>query len=136
VKFHHIGIVVSDLKKFESKLVFNKKIKEVFDPVQQAKLAIYSNYGDSFIELIQPENSKSFTWNYMMKNKDFGFHHLCYEIQDLNYLKIVEQEFKLIPILDPVPALLFENQLVAFYYSRNKTIMEFLILNNESINYI
>ncbi len=136
MKFHHIGIVVSDLEKFESKLVFNKKVKEVFDPVQQAKLALYSNFGDSFIELIQPLNSEAFTWNYMVKNKDFGFHHLCYEVQDLNHLRIIQQEFKLIPILDPVPALLFENKLVAFYYSRNKTIIEFLILNNESINNI
>jgi hypothetical protein len=136
MKFHHIGIVVSNLEKFEEKLIFEEKVREIIDPVQNAKLALFSNYGDSYIELIQPIDSRSFTWNYMLKIKDFGFHHLCYEVHNLIQLGLIEQRYRLIPILNPVPALLFEGKLVAFYYTRNKTIIEFLIQNNESINII
>ncbi len=129
MNFHHIGFIVKDIILYEKSLLFEKKINEVFDPIQNAKLCLYSNYSDSYIELIQPLKENSFTWNALNR---FGnhYHHVCYSIHNLEELDALVKKLKLIKILDPVPALLFDNKLVTFYIDRNKKIIEFLILNN------
>ena len=79
MKLHHIGYVVKDIVQYEKSLIFEKKVKELFDPVQNSKMALYENYSDSFIELIQPLNEESFTYNFLQKNGS-SYHHLCYEV--------------------------------------------------------
>ena len=125
MKLHHIGYVVSDIATFQKSIIFNEKIFEIYDPIQMATLALYSSYSDVFIELIQPQNSDSFTWNSLCK---FGnhFHHLCYQISKSDLDRIVFEK-KLIHVSGPFKAILFDNQLVDFYYNRNKELIEFLI---------
>lgn len=129
MKIHHIGFVVNDIETYEKNMVHELKIKEVVDTFQNAKLSLYSNYNDSFIELIQPLNNKSFTYNALKK---FGnhYHHTCYSINNLEELDEIVEKFKLIKFLGPVPAILFDNNLVSFYIDRNKKIVEFVLLEN------
>lgn len=128
MNFHHTGFIVKNILEYESNLIFEEKILEVFDPIQNAKLSLYSNFSNSFIELIEPLGKSSLTWNSLQK---FGnhFHHLCYSVKNMEELQIIVKSKMLIKILDPVPAVLFDNNLVAFYLGRNKQIIEFLILN-------
>lgn len=126
MRLHHAGFIVNNLEAFEKNLLFEEKQIQVFDPVQQANLALYKNYSDSYIELIQPLNEKSFTWNALQKSGNH-FHHFCYEVGTPEELHSIVSDLKLIEILKPVPALLFDNKMVTFYYSRNKQIVEFLI---------
>ena len=123
---HHIGYVVKDIKQYEKNLLFEKKIRELFDPVQNSQLAVYSNFNNSFIELIQPLNEKSFTYNFLQKNGG-GYHHLCYELNSVAELKKIASAQKLIKIKGPLPAILFDNREVWFYFNRNKQIVEFVI---------
>ena len=127
MKFHHTGLIVENLNNFEANMVFEEKLLEVFDPLQDAKLALYKNFGDSFIELIEPVSPKAFTWNYLKSKVASPYHHFCYEVADEVDLKIIQAKYKLIPILGPIPAKLFNDKLVFFYYTRNKMIVEFLI---------
>lgn len=127
MKFHHVGLIVENINIFESKMVYEEKLLEVFDPLQDAKLALYKNFGDSFIELIEPLSQKAFTWNSLKTNIASPYHHFCYEVANEVELNIIQQNYKLIPILGPIPAKLFSNDLVAFFYTRNKMIIEFLI---------
>ena len=127
MKFHHTGLVVPNIIDFESKLIFEEKIAEVYDSLQDAKLSLYKNYGDSFIELIEPLSPKAFTWNYLRSNKYTPYHHFCYELSNEFELSQIETKHRLIPILGPVPAKLFNDRNVAFYYTKNKMIVEFLI---------
>ena len=125
---HHIGYVVNNIKKFESTMLFEEKINEVFDEKQQAILSLYKNYSNSYIELIEPINEKAFTWNQLQK-KGNHFHHLCYSVNSRKELiKIIEQE-RMIEIIKSLPAKLFGMKEVSFYLSRNKQIVEFLIEN-------
>ena len=126
MKLHHIGYVVKDIEQYEKGLLFEKKVKELFDPVQNSKMALYSNFNDSFIELIQPVNEQSFTYNYLQKNGS-SYHHLCYELASVNDLLAVAKEQKFILIKGPLPAILFDNREVWFYFTRNKQIVEFVI---------
>jgi methylmalonyl-CoA/ethylmalonyl-CoA epimerase len=124
--FHHLGFVVNNIEKYESNLLFDKKIYEVIDPIQKAKLSLYKNFGTSYIELIEPLEETSFTWRTLKKNGN-TFHHLCYEIDKLDKLFDLQEKQRWIEILKPVPALLFDNKLVAFYLDRNRQIIEILI---------
>jgi|SRR5688572_5174792 len=126
MKLHHIGYVVKEIAQYEKNLIFEKKIKELFDPVQNSKMALYQNFTDSFIELIQPLNGESFTYNFLQKNGS-SYHHLCYEIGSETELKEIASAQKLIMVNGPLPAILFDGRLVWFYYSRNKQIVEFVL---------
>jgi methylmalonyl-CoA/ethylmalonyl-CoA epimerase len=126
LKLHHIGYVVDNISSFEKHLLFGKEVKKIFDPVQNSQMALYNNFSDSFIELIQPLNDKSFTYNYLQKNGS-GYHHLCYEISSHEELKQIAKEQKLIMVKGPLPAILFDNREVWFYYTLNKQIVEFVI---------
>jgi hypothetical protein len=127
MRFHHTGLIVENINSFETNLVFEEKILEVFDPMQDAKLALYKNYGDSYIELIEPSSPSSFTWNYLKSRNTSPYHHFCYEVNNNNELLQVKSKYRLIPILGPIQAKLFNDSLVAFFYTRNKMIIEFLI---------
>jgi catechol 2,3-dioxygenase-like lactoylglutathione lyase family enzyme len=126
MKLHHIGYIVKDIEKYEKNLLFEKKIKEVIDPIQHAKLALYSNFGDSFIELIQPIDKEAFTNSFLEKNGN-AYHHLCYEVASENEMKIIAEQQKYLLFKGPLEAILFDNEKVYFYYTRNKTIVEFLV---------
>ena len=126
MKLHHIGYVVKDIAQYEKNLIFEKKIKELFDPVQNSNMALYLNFTDSLIELIQPLNEESFTYNFLQKNGS-SYHHLCYEISSESELKELIDSQKLIKVKGPVPAILFDGRMVWFFYSRNKQIVEFVL---------
>ena len=126
MKLHHIGYVVKDIGQYEKNLIVEKKIKELFDPVQNSNMALYLNYSDSLIELIQPLNEESFTYNFLHKNGS-SYHHLFYEIGSESELKGVVDDQKLIKVKGPIPAVLFDGRMVWFYYSRNKQIVEFVL---------
>jgi len=126
MKLHHIGYVVNDISGYEQNLLFEKKEKEIFDHVQNSNMALYTNFSNSYIELIHPLNEESFTFNFLQK-KGNGYHHLCYEVSSPEEMKLIANEQKLILIKGPLPAILFDNRDVWFYYTRNKQIIEFVI---------
>jgi methylmalonyl-CoA/ethylmalonyl-CoA epimerase len=123
---HHSGFVVSDIDSWEKGMVFEEKIGDVIDPVQNARLALYRNFGQPYIELIQPLNEQSFSWNGLQR---FGnhFNHFCYSVNSLEEMRKIAVDFRLQIVTTPVPAILFDNKKVAFYYTRNRHPMEFLI---------
>jgi methylmalonyl-CoA/ethylmalonyl-CoA epimerase len=125
---HHIGIVVNDIEKYEDSMIYEEKLLQVIDPIQQSKLALYKNFGSCYIELIQPINENSYTMNFLKKNGN-GFHHLCFEVVSKEAMHEIVEKKKLIFINGPFPAILFDNRNVYFYFSRNKEIVEFLIEN-------
>lgn len=126
MRLHHIGYVVKDIDQYEKGLIIEKKVKELIDPVQNSRMALYSNFSDSFIELIQPLNGEAFTYNFLQKNGG-GYHHLCYEVSTREEMKNITGQQKMILVKGPIPAILFDNREVWFYYSRNKQVVEFVI---------
>ena len=126
MKIHHIGFVVQNIEQYEKRFIHNGKINEVEDVIQNAKLALYNGFGDYFLELIEPLNENSFTWNFLKKTQN-SFHHLCYEIDSFDSVIKFAKEHKLIHLLGPVKATLFNDKNVVFYFDRNRNIVEFLL---------
>jgi methylmalonyl-CoA/ethylmalonyl-CoA epimerase len=126
VTLHHSAFIVKDIDSWENRIPNQGKVNDVIDPIQHARLALYKNFGDTFIELIQPLNEKAFTWNALQKHGE-QFNHFCYSVNSKNELDELVAEYKLISVLSPVPALLFNGKRVTFYYTRNRQVVEFLI---------
>ena len=97
MKLHHVGFIVKDIDSWEKNVIYQKKLFDVFDHLQNARLALYTNYSNVFIELIQPMNDNSYTWNSLKKNGNH-FNHFCYE-----------------------------GRQIYFYYTKNEQVVEFLI---------
>ena len=126
MKLHHSGFVVHDIDSWEKNMVYEEKIADVFDPVQNSRLALYTNYSSSFIELIQPVASTSYSWNSLQK-KGNHFSHFCYEVEDDEELSCATSRIRMPKVLGPVPAVLFGDRTVCFYYTRNEQLVEYLI---------
>lgn len=126
MKLHHAGFVVADRKKFIAQLIFETPLKEVFDPIQKAFLVLLKNYCDCLIELIEPCSETSPTYNFLKKHGS-GFHHFCYQLEQGDSLRDLQQTYKLIKVFGPVPAVLFEGAEVVFYFDRNKQLVEFIL---------
>jgi hypothetical protein len=126
MKLHHIGFVVKNLEQYEKSLIHNGKIKEVIDSIQNARLSLYQGFGDYFIEIIQPINEDSFTWDFSKKNSN-SYHHSCFEMNTIDSVIDFAKKNRLLQLLGPVPATLFDGRNVMFFYDRNKNIIEFLI---------
>ena len=126
MKFHHSGFVVHDIDAWDKNIFYERKVADVVDPLQNARLALYSNYSSSFIELIQPLNENAYTWNSLQRSGNH-FNHFCYELEDLKELKERVSQMRMLKVLDPIPAVLFEGRSVCFYYTKNRQLIEFLI---------
>jgi methylmalonyl-CoA/ethylmalonyl-CoA epimerase len=126
MKLHHLGFVVQNIEQYEKRLIHNGKVKEIIDPIQKAKLSLYKGFGDYYIELIEPLSEDSFTWNFCTKTPN-TYHHSCFEVDSIEQVSDLAQNMRLIHLRGPIPALLFDNWQVVFYYDRNKNIIEFLI---------
>jgi methylmalonyl-CoA/ethylmalonyl-CoA epimerase len=125
IRIHHIGYVVRDLDAFAASMPGLTQIADVVDPLQHARLALYTAGDGSMIELIQPENKQAFTWAHLERSGE-GLHHICYEGIAADAIDGLLRRHRLMRIRGPIPAVLFGRD-VLFAVSRQKAIIEFLL---------
>lgn len=125
MNINHIGYVVHDIERYASSMPGLTVIRQVFDPLQHATLALYSCGNGSQIELIQPESKDAFTWGHLQRNGE-GPHHVCYD--DLDPAKMDEMiaRYRMLKIRGPLYAPLFEREVV-FAVTQRRAIIEFLL---------
>lgn len=126
MKINHIGIVVKSIE--ESSNIYVNIGYEILgqvcvDYIQNNKLLILKNIiTDERIELIEPLNKKSTVYN----SKE-GYHHICYEVENLDDFISKFKEDKIGVIFTPkMKAPLFNNKSIIFVYLKNNTIIEIL----------
>lgn len=122
---NHVGYVVKSIEAFKKNLPPMEAIKAVEDPVQRAKIELLGFPNGSAIELIEPLDSQSFTWNFLEKNGE-SMHHVCYEGYSLQELEKIFFECKMIKLRGPMPAILFGRDVI-FAMTRSKSIVEFIL---------
>lgn len=122
---HHVGYVVRDITCYQKVLNLPSPLIQVTDPMQQALIALFKQPGNPYIELIQPLNESSPTWNFLQKHGE-GFHHHCYEcMEEAMWQQVTSQ--RMIKVMGPVPAVLFDGRTVYFFVTRKMEIVEFLL---------
>ncbi len=124
-RVHHVGYVVADLDTYPSGFPLATLEDAVFDPLQAAKLAVYTVGDGARLEFIQPSGPGSFTWGFLQRTGG-GLHHVCYEGLDLATVDRLIREHKMLKLRGPIPALLFGRDVV-FAMTRQKAILEFLL---------
>ena len=126
---HHVGIIVNDVEKAAEQLPKGILINDVYDPLQDARLILYENFGTSYLELIQPLSVSSPTWNQLKVNNNH-INHFCYAAKKHDDVEILINDLNLLRVSRWMPAILFPDCEVMFCYSRAKIMLEFLVNND------
>ena len=113
MKLHHIGIVVKDIQKSLGELGRFFEFQETIIPalVKSQKVNVcFLKSSDVYIELIEPVEDDSPVKS--MAESGGGFHHLCFEVDDIfEEIKKAEKNGARV-IVEPVEG--FEGRLIAF----------------------
>lgn len=130
MKLHHIGIAVADLKSsiLRHKATFNiSPITEIVtDAAQKVKVVLLS--GDERrrapIELIAPLSKDSPISKIL--EKENSLYHICFEVESIDHaLKVARRQGAII-VSEPTESKLHEGKRIAFIYTRDKYLVEFV----------
>jgi len=128
MRLHHIGLVVDSIMRkadlYHQSLGFALTTEIVTDPIQKVKIA-FAEIGDGiFIEFIEPLGPDSPVAQFLKRGG--GLYHLCYVVQDIEEaVERVRQTGGLI-VSPPVPARAFNDRRIAFVYTSDGSLVEFL----------
>lgn len=113
MKLHHVGIVVPKIQNSLGELTKFLSFETIGIPTligSQKVNVCFLKIGQSYLELIEPASSNSPITNFVSKGG--GFHHLCFEVKDINK-EISDLEKKGAKIIvKPIKG--FEDRLIAF----------------------
>lgn len=127
---HHVGYVVKSIEEqapgFVKSLGATWDQQIIHDPLQGAKVTFLRTPGpgDAQIELVEPAGDNSPVTRFLEKGG--GLHHLCYEVADLaEHLKAI-RAVGCVVVRAPMPAAAFQQRLIAWAWTREKLLLEFL----------
>jgi methylmalonyl-CoA/ethylmalonyl-CoA epimerase len=127
---HHVGYVVKSIDEqaagFVQSLGATWDQQIIHDPLQGAKVTFLRTpgTGDAQIELVEPAGDNSPVSRFLEKGG--GLHHLCYEVTDLGeHLKLIRAAGCVV-VRAPMPAAAFQQRLIAWAWTREKLLLEFL----------
>lgn len=131
LSFHHIGLLTDqpDEAILRLKALKYQPSEVVFDPLQEVHLCMCEGkYGEPSIEIVTPtENNKSLSG--LLKRKNDYMYHVCYTTpsfsQGIEALKISNTD-RIIEVMPPKPAILFNGLKVAFYSVSGMGLIELL----------
>jgi len=129
-RIHHVGFAVASIKEtgpqFAESIGVRWHGEIIHDPLQQARVSFLSSGAAPApaLELIEPADSASPLHNFLAGGG--GLHHVCYEVDSL------EEELKRsrsaggLVVKEPLPAVAFGGRLIAWVYSRERLLLEYL----------
>jgi methylmalonyl-CoA/ethylmalonyl-CoA epimerase len=112
MKFHHLGIAcrnipeeIENIKKFHEVIEISEIVS---DAEQKAELCMLKTKEGISLELISGEQVEN------LIKKRISYYHICFETENINLEIARLQELGAFLVSDTKPAILFENNLVAF----------------------
>lgn len=130
ITFHHFGYVVPSIKDvandFACSLMLEWDGCIVHDPLQSVYVAFLRPRapGNAVMELVQPEGERSPVHGFCQRGG--GLHHVCYELNRLDQkLQRARAHGDLIARM-PLPAAAFEGRRIAWVYTKNRLLVEYL----------
>ena len=129
LQLHHIGLATSE---FDAALRWYGDLgyvcsAEACDPQQGVELRLLENsLGAPRVELIKPLTDRSPVSRYLRRIGSC-IYHTCYEVQSLEEsLERIRERQRVIPISEPVPAILFHGRRVSFWQVAGVGLLELL----------
>jgi len=120
MKIHHIGYVVCNIEQgielFRDTYGYKLLKEKTYDPTQHVWLALLASENNYRVELIQPCDETSPSFDFMQKGG--GLHHFCYEVSDFEEtIKALKNKDHIL-FKRPVEAVLLDNRQVVFLFSK------------------
>lgn len=128
--FHHVGFVVRSIEQtiqgFVRSLEAHWDGVVVPDPAQKVRVTFLQsrNAADPLFELIEPADEDSPVSAAVKKGG--GIHHVCYVVDSIDEQLVRCQEQRAIILRRPTPAVAFGGRKIAWVYTRNKLLIEYL----------
>ena len=126
----HIGIVVRSLDEAQAYYMqqfgYRPIGARIVDPLQDVELQFLEDDAGVRVELIRPLSDASAAARAV--NQGGGLNHICYRVKDLDASvnALVASDAKL--VREPRPAVAFNGKRVAFLYTRQRELVEFVEL--------
>jgi methylmalonyl-CoA/ethylmalonyl-CoA epimerase len=129
LKFHHFGLAVKNKKSAISFLTAMGYAigEEIYDKEQEVNLILCQCDEQPDVEVIYKSNNEG-PINSILKNNETLIYHLCYMTDNINNTinNFRLKGLRAIPVSEPKPAILFNNQYVAFYFIKGFGLIELL----------
>jgi len=128
--FHHIGFVVASIQTsvagFQDALQAEWDGTIFHDPNQAVRVTFLcgKHAGNPRFELVEPAGENSPVTPFLKRGG--GLHHLCYEIDNLENQLALSRDQGGIVVRPPLPAVAFEGRRIAWVYTKNKLLLEYL----------
>lgn len=126
---HHVGIIVPDmaaLPRMAAALGLRQVGGVTTDTTQRVRVAFLAGATNAsgLLELVEPLGADSPAA--AQAQKGGGIHHVCYEVDDLDgWVERAKGEGMLL-VAAPVPAPAFDGRRIAWMYSRDRLLVEYL----------
>lgn len=128
--FHHIGFVVASIQNSVEGFVQALDARWdgiVFhDPNQGVRVTFLHSKraGNPVVELVEPAAEDSPVIPFLKRGG--GLHHVCYEVDDLEAQLQLSRSQRGIVVRPPFAAVAFEGRRIAWVYTKNKLLIEYL----------
>lgn len=128
--FHHIGVVVASIQTsvqgFLDSLQAEWDGTIFFDPHQAVRVTFLrgKHAANPLLELVEPAGENSPVIPFLKRGG--GLHHLCYQIDNLEDQLALSRAQRGIVVRPPLPAVAFEGRRIAWVYTKNKLLLEYL----------
>jgi len=127
--FHHVGVATRDIIQaidIYTNLGYQLSDDKIYsDPIQKVRIALMESTTGPMIELLAPDEDKSPIDRILDKNGSTPYH-TCYEVFDLDGTITYFKKQKFISVVEPVPAVAFNNRLISFLYHQSTGLIELL----------
>ncbi|HYU45798.1 MAG TPA: VOC family protein [Terriglobales bacterium] len=128
--FHHVGFVVASIEKsavsFAQSLGAEWDGHIIHDPNQGVRVTFLRSRhaADPLFELVEPAGEKAPVQAFAKRGG--GLHHVCYEVQNLEEALARIRVVGGLITRPPLPAVAFAGRRIAWVYTRNKLLIEYL----------
>ena len=128
--FHHVGFVVASIANsvhgFASALQVDWDEQVFHDPNQGVRVTFLKGRqaGDPLWELVEPADGKSPVQSFAAKGG--GLHHVCYVADNLEQALADARSSGGIVTRQPMPAVAFGGRHIAWVYTKNRLLIEYL----------
>ena len=129
-RLHHLAVVVADIDRsaevYCELLGVHPSTEVVHDPKQKVHIQFLSGsaLGDLQLELLAPDGDDSPVA--LALKKGGGPNHLCFEVADINQALQNAREQGCRVICEPVEAAAMDNRQIAFVFTPDQQIVEFV----------
>ena len=129
LKFHHLGLATRDAEDTQRMLsVLGYRLdKPVFDPLQNVNLIWCDHDSMPAIEVVYPTDTPGPLDPYLADYSELVYH-ICYTATDIETAvdALKDSGLRLLPVVAPKPAVLFDGRAVGFYHAKGLGLIEIL----------